>query len=130
MSKYIKLEDAIKTVEQVQGIICGSTLFADLPTIEVSEDAISRARAKMYCADLRLSESISEEEEQLIWEFLDGCSSVIPSRPQGEWIDTDMTAYGAKIYKCSNCHTVFDEINPARYHYCPQCGADMRGNKK
>ena len=42
MSKYIKLEDAIKKIERVQGVICGTTLFADLPTIEVSEDCISR----------------------------------------------------------------------------------------
>ena len=43
----------------------------------------------------------------------------------GKWYKGDMPTYGG--YKCSVC-----ELNTVEYNkpYCPNCGADMRGEKK
>lgn len=44
-------------------------------------------------------------------------------RPQGEWIKDEDTG----LIGCSCCHIVWLRGTTA---YCPNCGADMRGNKK
>ena len=121
MSKYIKLEDAIKTVEQVQGIICGSTLFADLPTIEVSEDAISREELLQHAYKRDGVMSVSVDSIKL-------APSVIPSRPQGECKKiiqkaTDTNSVCGTWFECSECGKVIKQ----HYRYCPNCGAKMKG---
>lgn len=52
---------------------------------------------------------------------LDKVPSVTPKRKTGKWIESaeDMTVY------CSECLTESDEIT----NYCPNCGADMRGEQ-
>lgn len=52
---------------------------------------------------------------------LDLAIKALEERPQGKWI------YDYKTCKCSVCNftTVIDT-----YNYCPNCGADMRGNNK
>ena len=42
--------------------------------------------------------------------------------PKGEWIRTAL--YGQTCYECFNCHLHYDYIT----NFCPNCGADMRGN--
>ena len=44
----------------------------------------------------------------------------IDSRPKGEWID-DTGIYAT----CSVCKEQLYQAIP--YHYCPNCGADMKG---
>ena len=49
---------------------------------------------------------------------------------RGEWIHDEITRNGNTVYtpnaKCSICYCyVFQESN-----FCPNCGADMRGDKK
>ena len=46
-------------------------------------------------------------------------------RPQGEWVFRSGVTCGG-YYKCSNC----GEVERAEKNYCPNCGADMRGEKK
>lgn len=48
---------------------------------------------------------------------------------EGEWIaKTDYAGYG---YYCSNCNAVFTGENAEwiakEHHYCPKCGAKMKG---
>lgn len=106
MSKYIKLEDAIDAIcgsvivtdkasaEEVANLLSGiKKRLADLPTIEVSEDCISR--------------------------------------PRGEWIGISYDGYadGYPVYdewECSNCGYETEEET----RYCPNCGADMRGESE
>ena len=50
-------------------------------------------------------------------------------RPQGEWIKWNFKTFGAfgdYEYKCSNC----EKVHGGEYNFCPNCGADMRGEKK
>ena len=52
-------------------------------------------------------------------------SADVRENVNGEWI----FPYGDKKYKhCSACGKTFYSI-PATSNYCPNCGADMRGDK-
>ncbi len=54
---------------------------------------------------------------------------------EGEWIESNRRPRSAQFY-CSVCHRTCYDIQPTRdkawtkrcrYHYCPNCGARMRG---
>lgn len=50
---------------------------------------------------------------------------------RGQWIDRDDDYYGWNMWACSACgeEFVLTEGTPDmnEYHFCPNCGADMRG---
>lgn len=52
-------------------------------------------------------------------------------RKHGEWIYDGLTFENDSLYKCSICcHRVPMEYGEMKfYSYCPNCGADMRGEK-
>lgn len=57
--------------------------------------------------------------------------SVEPKRKMGKWIGTEFDGYadGNPVYyewKCSACGCVVEDEEPT-WNYCPNCGADMRG---
>lgn len=127
MSKYIKLEDASKVLENTIRIMQGfeenlETSLADLPTIEVSEDAISREYIMGYAfatesfdlpvvsvRDIEDAPSVAPQvpsedcvDRYSVLAELDPRSyeykvvkelpSVIPKQKEGEWI-VDMPNY-------------------------------------
>lgn len=52
-------------------------------------------------------------------------------RPHGEWIVEYTDANRDKWYRCSHCGERFvliekGEASTEPYHFCPNCGADMR----
>ena len=50
---------------------------------------------------------------------------IYADRPRGEWIDEDGTYYA----NCSKCGYQMDTHEERGYHnFCPNCGADMRGD--
>ena len=56
---------------------------------------------------------------------------VQPERTKGSFIGTEYDGYadGEPVYyewKCSECGCVFEDDEPT-YNFCPNCGADMRG---
>lgn len=61
---------------------------------------------KHYCPRFRkvIRRTVQEIEEE---------------RKKGKWLLTDT------MYACNKCHSVFYETSP----FCPNCGADMRGEK-
>lgn len=96
MSKYIKLEDVIKVLrDNTMPLDCWHMdrmrAISSLPTIEVSEDAISRENLiKSFLADC---ECESREEARAVTlkldymlELIDDAPSVIPQQKEGEWI--------------------------------------------
>lgn len=46
-------------------------------------------------------------------------------RPKGEWV----FKHNSSDIWCSVCDENFDEI-PQKFNYCPNCGADMRGDEE
>ena len=48
--------------------------------------------------------------------------TIEPERKKGKWIDITKDG-GCFLYKCSECSDLFLED----YNFCPNCGADMRG---
>lgn len=146
MCKYIKLEDAIKAIgetayykEDRQIVEDGArAALEELDTIEVSEDCISRKAIMKYIADTQLGLNPYKEEDDYVKIVLDwifdevkNTSPVIPSRPRGEWIGISYDGYadGNPVYdewECSNCGYETEEET----RYCPNCGADMRGESE
>lgn len=50
----------------------------------------------------------------------------IPSaQRKGKWTKEYEEWFTDYPYKCTNC----GKHSRARYHFCPNCGADMRGNQ-
>ena len=52
-----------------------------------------------------------------------------PDRKKGEWIpefDGKFTG-GAYWFSCSKCKRIVPEVRNGGWNFCPNCGADMRG---
>ena len=139
MSKYIKLEDAIGCecpfMEIYEDCInCplyngGSEVcemgkwLKSLPTIEVSEDCISREWVKGICEAM-----LDEEMLGHMLGHIEDAPSVVPScqknrkveRAEGEWIVKQ-----SGFAECSVCEQHYF----SDYNYCPNCGAKMKGQR-
>lgn len=67
--------------------------------------------------------------EEYIKGWKDGVKAQYEARPKGEWIDKGQYAV------CSNCGadsgTQYDSVQPVprKTSFCPDCGADMRGEE-
>ena len=81
----------------------------------------------------------SEEALQILWDRCQHCKEtedairVLKKRPQGEWVeklDYNRDTY----YDCSVCGNSWTTIEGTPcdngMNFCPNCGADMRGDKK
>lgn len=148
MSKYIKLEDALKGLNMGYGKYDYVSKVADyynnLPTIEVSEeelkgcdkvdkrsseDAISREDAvnaliAHFIPQTYTGEQV-EQASKLARKIMDNAPSVIPQPKEGEWIYIDEPIIGNPYgrYRCSECELE----EPHKTNYCPNCGAKMKG---
>ena len=56
--------------------------------------------------------------------------SVQPEPHEGYWIPVHpIQSDDPGAYMCSECETGMWEIRPSSYHYCPNCGAKMKGER-
>lgn len=99
----------------------------------IDADALKNAFSNMY----------REDYERWIKEVIDNAPTIEPFekigaiciencggyRPKGEWKYT-----GMGIYECTNCKAEYEagisdhcNVNNSEYRFCPNCGADMRG---
>lgn len=152
------LDMAVEALKQVTDKLNNpddSLLIADSEACKEQKsklDLISRAEAiEAVCDGCAWYKTASCEEGKEEWE----CSEVnkirhLPSadRPKGEWIETaqdyyetvnkkgggvnENTEYFTDDIACSECLTKFSNIDneTERFNFCPNCGADMRGNEK
>lgn len=59
-----------------------------------------------------------------------GKAEAQPEPQEGEWIPVHpLQGDDPGAYMCSKCKTGMWEIRPSAYHYCPNCGTHMRGEK-
>lgn len=95
--------------------------ISEVPTIEVSEDCISRE----YMKSLGYINKGDFNSVETIREWIDNAPSVVPSRAEGAWI----TACNSYEIICSNCESeAFSEDGEyVKTNFCPNCGARMRG---
>ena len=83
-------------------------------------DLIDRAKAIKAIEDMQdcYNGFSSTFDKAQIIEVLE---EVPTAERKGHWID--IKCGSVSIWKCSECEEIFSED----YHYCPNCGADMRG---
>lgn len=68
----------------------------------------------------------NEQAMEYAGEIPDNCPlSAEPQRKKGEW---DYTDDMYETYKCSECG--FNTDDYIEYNFCPNCGADMRGEQE
>jgi hypothetical protein len=61
-------------------------------------------------------------------EIIKALSTIQPEQMEGEWVPVHpLQSDDPGAYMCSKCKTGMWEIRPSSYHYCPNCGAKMKG---
>jgi hypothetical protein len=53
-----------------------------------------------------------------------------PTRPKGEWIEHEDERFGWHWITCSNCKRDPQLEDKRRTNFCPNCGAEMRGDQE
>lgn len=86
---------------------------------------VEEALQGLHVGDVRFFEKLRKA--------LDEIPSAEPERKEGSFIGTEYDGYadGEPVYyewKCSECGCVFEDDEPT-YNFCPNCGADMRGDR-
>lgn len=87
----------------------------------------ARRGLNIKCRELFKDEKIAESIYRYLCDGIEECDDVEPERKPGEWIDPA----AENCYRCSVCdeYTTM-EIPRLLYHYCPNCGAKMDGERK
>lgn len=61
-----------------------------------------------------------------ICKAIDQLPSAQPERKKGTWEKDEL--FGEDAYVCTYCETIWTTGQIKNMHYCPTCGADMRGD--
>ena len=91
-----------------------------------------------HCATHNRDAGMSEEYHKEMQNLVDAFNLAIKTlegQPQGEWIATQVIGISDITLTCSNCKDSFigeNDIDTWKsvYHYCPSCGAKMKGGVK
>lgn len=98
---------------------------------EPNEDCISMQAAidvvRQYCIDNQIEDG--DYHANGIKYELKELPSAQPEPKTGHWIGID--DYPHEDWECNNCGYVIEAFeNPNDFRYCPNCGADMRGDEE
>ena len=106
---------------------------------------IDADKLQLYLNDYALQVVPSEHDDaktrkwnEIVYMTIDTCMKAVDEQPtadvrenvKGEWIEKKPMNFGkcvnglGSIFKCSVCG---EEISCCTTNYCPNCGADMRG---
>lgn len=88
------------------------------------EEALKYAKFRLEC----YSKGNGEYTEH--GEFLAAAIKALqePERKKGRWVEKEKYTFGI-MYDCSLCENrILDNGHP--WNYCPNCGADMRGDEE
>ena len=112
---------AIQTLEE-HGIGFGEAADrpkGDIIYIEALEDIYDELEAEWNEIDPEYTHDIFKDIRERTWK--------IPSadRPKGKWI-VEHTGNGWSNITCSECGYKIDKAR--KYNFCPNCGADMKGD--
>ena len=129
MDKYYKAEDIFALLDRLHNVSDGGLYYAieSLPTIEVSEDCISRKWLLKYIT--KGAGALADNTETLV-DVIKHAPSVVPTTEQsskvGEWIEVDDGRVSCKCSICKEEYLLYEEDVFGR-NYCPNCGAKMKG---
>ena len=75
--------------------------------------------------------AFDEDMQRTLKERLDPLPSAEPERKTGKWNAEFNGAFrgGAYWFSCSRCKRVVPEVRNGGWNFCPNCGADMRGEQ-
>ena len=93
------------------------------PTVEPQKVLIANVTFDM--------EKLKELTDEIIERIKNGEIVLQDERPKGEWYKTGQSFINPnkfKNYGCSNCFYELDEHIRIKPNFCPNCGADMRGD--
>lgn len=95
------------------------------PTIEVSEDCISRSA---LIKEIKMDIEDDGLQEKMVFYRIKNAPSVVPSRAEGEWIlECDAEGEGDNLYRCPECGQRCGCQEYDLPNYCGNCGAKMKG---
>lgn len=108
----------------------------------IDADALMEDVSKRYCEECEKRRGIKKGRQTIVYEIGDApcraCSvdamkyeletaPTIEERKRGKWEWSTLPLTGALEQKCSICGTPFYMAFRLGMNYCPNCGADMRG---
>lgn len=95
----------------------------------INKDATLAAIANKAKAELADANHYFLEGVQLAVDVVEGMTEVQPERKRGKWIKVN----GRTVINCSACYhcswSLSFEDTVKRFNFCPNCGADMRGEQ-
>ena len=97
----------------------------------IDADALYREYQSVVCHDISCAEckAVDKDTGECRVDYLISDAPTIDSdRPKGEWINKHEWANGFYERECSICGAMKPQLmHTAKINYCPNCGADMRG---
>ena len=120
------VKDILKMANMEEFDIVAYRNIMQLPPVtpQPCENAISREKVMMeldkYLAGVEYEKGI----DRIIAEL----PSVTPQRPKGHWIE-ERNDYGEiQGWHCDKCYEDSGFTTKCKWDFCPNCGADMRGD--
>ena len=98
------------------------------------QDAIDYLMTNMAWYNEDGYEESEDEKLSAITDLINGVPSAQPERKKGNWNTHDVVKIlvSGKVLdgfmQCTVCGCIFDD-HSTEYYYCPNCGADMRGEQ-
>ena len=96
------------------------------------QSVIDAIRKEREWIDINIEDKIHHfhlmHETTRMLTILDKLPSVQPMRKKGKWIDAQVGELPVQV--CDQCYTFFPlAYTGGGHHYCPSCGADMKGGQ-
>lgn len=70
-----------------------------------------------------------KEALKMLIDKIEHAPTIEPEREKGEWIPSfnGRFAGGAYWFHCSKCERIVPDVRNGGWNFCPNCGADLRG---
>ena len=98
------------------------------------EPKVEERKMRLIDADALLAEydRVHEGPPGGARKLIENALTIEPERTKGKWIEED-DGWDGVFWRCSECNEPFYLVDGTpvdnEYHYCPNCGADMRGER-
>jgi hypothetical protein len=132
MSDYIKREELRKAMQSVtDDSTCPLHIAATIDQYITEAPAADVISGEVYRQTVETLEKIREEAHMRYEQAVEAEEALayVNVRKHGKWVvideHRDVEGWIERTFSCSNCEEIVDED----YNFCPNCGADMRGEQ-